>query len=199
MGGTLALWVGEQHPDVTALVSINTSSIRHPLEKVMLLIGRFGVPRWVKAIGNDSMEEPVDERAYVRLPLRSTYQLALLSPGRSARTSARSPARPCSSPRRWTTSSPGQPARDLRLHRVTGQDVGETGRLLPPGHHGPRQRTGLCGRPGVHSGSQRHHPAFTVGEGTHIFAPAEQRGSGATPRPGGWPRRAGWPSVRPGT
>ena len=37
-------------------MSIN-SIIRHPLEKVMLLVGRFGVPRWVKAIGNDSMEQ----------------------------------------------------------------------------------------------------------------------------------------------
>ncbi len=78
MGGTLALWVAEQHPDVAGLVSINTI-IRHPLEKVMLLIGRYGVPRWVKAVGNDSVDKGVDEKAYVRLPMRSTYQLALLS------------------------------------------------------------------------------------------------------------------------
>jgi carboxylesterase len=78
MGGTLGLWVAERHPDVAGLVTINTF-IRHPLEKVMLLIGRFGVPRWVKAIGNDAMAEGVDEKAYARLPMRSTRELALLS------------------------------------------------------------------------------------------------------------------------
>jgi len=65
-------------PDIAGLVSINTI-IRHPLEKVMLFVGRFGVPRWVKAVGNDSLEKGVDERAYVRLPMRSTHELALLS------------------------------------------------------------------------------------------------------------------------
>lgn len=78
MGGTLALWVAEQHPDIAGLVSINTI-IRHPLESVMLLVGRFGIPRWVKAVANDSLEKGIDEKAYVRLPMRSTYELALLS------------------------------------------------------------------------------------------------------------------------
>ena len=53
MGGTLALWLTERHPEVAGLVSINTF-LRHPLERVMLLIGRFRIPRWVKAIGNDA-------------------------------------------------------------------------------------------------------------------------------------------------
>jgi len=78
MGGTLALWVTERHPEVAGLISIN-SIIRHPLERVMLLIGRFRIPRWVKAIGNDAMAEGVDERAYDRIPMRSTRELALLS------------------------------------------------------------------------------------------------------------------------
>lgn len=78
MGGALALWVTERHPEVAGVVSIN-SIIRHPLEKIMLLIGRFGVPRWVKAVGNDAMQVGVDERAYIRLPMRSTHELALLS------------------------------------------------------------------------------------------------------------------------
>ena len=78
MGGTLALWATEQHPDVAGLITINTI-IRHPLEKVMLLIGRLRVPRWVKGIGNDAKAEGVDEKAYLRLPMRATYELALLS------------------------------------------------------------------------------------------------------------------------
>jgi carboxylesterase len=78
MGGTLALWAAEHHPDVAGLITINTI-IRHPLERVMLTIGRFRIPRWVKAVGNDAKAEGVDERAYDRLPMRSTYELALLS------------------------------------------------------------------------------------------------------------------------
>jgi carboxylesterase len=78
MGGTLALWTAERHPDVAGLVSINTI-IRHPLERVMLFTGRFRIPRWVKAIGNDAKAAGVDERAYDRIPMRSTRELALLS------------------------------------------------------------------------------------------------------------------------
>jgi carboxylesterase len=78
MGGALALWVVEHHPEVAGVVTIN-AIIRHPLERIMLLIGRFAIPRWVKAVGNDSLEKGVDEKAYVRLPMRSTHELALLS------------------------------------------------------------------------------------------------------------------------
>jgi carboxylesterase len=78
MGGTLALWLAERHPEAAGLVSMN-AFVRHPLEKVMLTVGRLGVPRWVKAIGNDAIAEGVDERAYGRLPMRSTYELARFS------------------------------------------------------------------------------------------------------------------------
>ena len=78
MGGTLALWATEHHPGVAGVVTINTI-IRHPLEKIMLTLGRLGMPRWVKAVGNDAMDEGVDEKAYDRLPMRSTHELALLS------------------------------------------------------------------------------------------------------------------------
>jgi carboxylesterase len=78
MGGTLALWLAERHPEAAGLVSMNTF-IRHPLERVMLTVGRLGIPRWVKAIGNDAIAEGVDERAYDRIPMRSTYELARLS------------------------------------------------------------------------------------------------------------------------
>jgi carboxylesterase len=78
MGGALALWITGQHPEVAGLISIN-SIVRHPLERVMLLIGRLRVPRWVKPVGNDAMLGGVDEKAYPRLPMRSTYELALLS------------------------------------------------------------------------------------------------------------------------
>ncbi len=78
MGGTLALWTAQNHPEVAGVVSINTI-IRHPLEKVMLLVGRLRIPRWVSAVGNDAKQAGVDEKAYGKLPMRSTYELALLS------------------------------------------------------------------------------------------------------------------------
>jgi carboxylesterase len=78
MGGTLALGVAERHPEVAGVITIN-AFIRHPLEMVMLLIGWSGIPRFVKAIANDTQAAGVDEEAYPRVPLRSTHELALLS------------------------------------------------------------------------------------------------------------------------
>jgi carboxylesterase len=77
MGGTLALWLAARHPEVAGLVSLNTI-VRHPLEPVMHVAGRLGFPRWMKAIGNDSRLEGVDEMAYHRLPMRCFLQLARL-------------------------------------------------------------------------------------------------------------------------
>lgn len=78
MGGALALRLAEHHPDAAGLITIN-AFIRHPLEMVMLLFARFGIPRTVGAIANDTRAEGVDEKAYSRVPLRSTHELALLS------------------------------------------------------------------------------------------------------------------------
>ncbi len=77
MGGTLALWTVERHPEVAGLVSVN-AMLRHPQEFAMRLLGWLGAPRWVKAVGNDVKCPGVDERAYAKLPSRSTRQLALL-------------------------------------------------------------------------------------------------------------------------
>jgi carboxylesterase len=77
MGGTLALWVAEQHPEIAGLISIN-ALVRHPLEPFMRLLGRFGIPRWLKPIANDIKLPGVDEKAYAKLPTRSARQLAFL-------------------------------------------------------------------------------------------------------------------------
>jgi carboxylesterase len=77
MGGTLALWLAERHPEVAGLVTVN-AVLRHPQELIMRTLGRVGLPRWTKAIGNDTKLVGVDERAYNRIPMRSTRQLALL-------------------------------------------------------------------------------------------------------------------------
>ena len=77
MGGTLALWLAERHPEVAGLITAN-AIVRHPRERLMLIAGRVGLPRWAKAIGNDTKMPGVDEMAYDRIPTRSTRQLALL-------------------------------------------------------------------------------------------------------------------------
>ncbi len=77
MGGTLAVWLAERHPDAAGLITVN-AILRHPRERTMLTFGRIGVPRWAKAIGNDTKLAGVDERAYDRIPMRSSRQLALL-------------------------------------------------------------------------------------------------------------------------
>ena len=77
MGGALAVWAAERHPEVAGLVTVN-AILRHPQELVMRVFGRIGIPRWAKAIGNDTKLAGVDERAYDKIPMRSTRQLALL-------------------------------------------------------------------------------------------------------------------------
>lgn len=77
MGGTLALWLAERDPEVAGLVTIN-ASLRDPRERLMRTVGRIGIPRWAKAIGNDTKLPGVDERAYGRIPIRATWQLAQL-------------------------------------------------------------------------------------------------------------------------
>lgn len=77
MGGTLALHLAERHPEVAGVVTIN-ALIRHPLERLMRIFGRLGLPRWVKAVGNDIKLAGMDEMAYDRVPFRAALQLALL-------------------------------------------------------------------------------------------------------------------------
>jgi carboxylesterase len=77
MGGTLVLWLTERRPEVAGLVTVN-AIVRHPRERSMRILGSLGLPRWAKAIGNDAKLAEVDEKAYSRIPTRSTRQLALL-------------------------------------------------------------------------------------------------------------------------
>jgi carboxylesterase len=77
MGGTLVLWLAERHPDVAGLIVVNPV-VRHPRERSMRVLGRIGLPRWAQAIGNDAKNSGVDEKAYDRIPVRATRQLALL-------------------------------------------------------------------------------------------------------------------------
>ena len=97
MGGTLALYLAERHPETAGIVTIN-ALIRHPLERLMRILGRLGLPRWVKAVGNDIKLSGMDEMAYDRVPSRAARQLALLlATVRSDLALVRCPALVCSS------------------------------------------------------------------------------------------------------
>ncbi len=77
MGGTLALYLAERHPEIAGIVTIN-ALIRHPHEALMRTVGRLGLPRWLKPVGNDTKLPGVDEKGYDRIPSRAARQLALL-------------------------------------------------------------------------------------------------------------------------
>ncbi len=77
MGGSLALWLTEHHSDIAGLITVN-ALYRHPQEALMRVVGAIGLPRWVKAVGNDINCPGVDEKAYDKLPSRSARQLALM-------------------------------------------------------------------------------------------------------------------------
>ena len=77
MGGTLCLWLAEQHPEIAGVVTVN-ALYRHPQELLMCVVGKVGLPRWLKAVGNDIKCPGADEMAYSRLPSRAARQLALL-------------------------------------------------------------------------------------------------------------------------
>lgn len=77
MGGTLALWAAERHPEVAGIVTVN-AALRFREEPLMNLLGVLGFPRWLKTIGNDIRKPGQDERAYSKIPVRAMRQLGLL-------------------------------------------------------------------------------------------------------------------------
>lgn len=77
MGGTLTLWTAEQHLEMAGIIPVN-AALRFPQEQQMKLAGSLGIPRWMKAVGNDIKKAGEDERAYSKIPIRATRQLALL-------------------------------------------------------------------------------------------------------------------------
>jgi carboxylesterase len=66
MGGTLALWMAEHHAELSGVITVN-ALLRHPQEGLMRIVGRVGLPRWLKAVGNDIKFPGVDEKAYDKL------------------------------------------------------------------------------------------------------------------------------------
>ncbi len=77
MGGSLAVWLAEHHPDAAGLITVN-ALIRHPRERAMRMLGLIGLPRWVDPVANDIKLPDADECAYDKIPSRAARQLALL-------------------------------------------------------------------------------------------------------------------------
>jgi carboxylesterase len=76
MGGTLTLYMGEQHKEIAGLITIN-AAVKMPNETSMVVLGTLGIPRFVKGIGSD-IKKGIKEPAYELTPLRASKQLALL-------------------------------------------------------------------------------------------------------------------------
>lgn len=75
MGGTLALWLAQHHPETAGAITVN-AAIRDPRELLINVIGRIGVPRIVKGVCNDAKLAGVDEGAYDRIPSRTALEYA---------------------------------------------------------------------------------------------------------------------------
>jgi carboxylesterase len=78
MGGTLAVSMAERHPELAGIITINAALHYGPTELLMRALGVCGLPRYVKAVGNDIKKPGEDECAYAKIPVRATRQLALL-------------------------------------------------------------------------------------------------------------------------
>ena len=149
MGGTLALWVAERHPDLAGLITINTI-IRHPLETVMLRSSDGSASRGGSKLSG-TMPWP---RVWTRRPTLACRCAPRMnwpcSHGRCERASAGSRARLWCCPRQWIMwcrrpTRRRSTRRSVRWTRLRGAP-----RLLPPGHDGLRQGAGLHRDPGVH-------------------------------------------------
>jgi carboxylesterase len=75
MGGTLALRLAEQHPEVVrGLVLVNPSLRSDNKALALLPLLKFVLPS-IKGVGNDIAKPGQDEVAYDRTPLRALYSL----------------------------------------------------------------------------------------------------------------------------
>ncbi|MBM7644597.1 carboxylesterase [Scopulibacillus daqui] len=74
MGGTLTLYMAENHPDIQAIIPIN-AAIDLP---DMAALNNISEPRFLDAIGSDIKKANVKELAYEKTPLRSVKEIVKL-------------------------------------------------------------------------------------------------------------------------
>jgi len=76
MGGTLTLYLAEQHPEIRGIVPINAA-----VDIPAITAGMAGggeVPRYLDSIGSDLKKPDVKELSYEKTPTASLFQLAQL-------------------------------------------------------------------------------------------------------------------------
>ncbi|TKD72424.1 alpha/beta hydrolase [Pseudalkalibacillus hwajinpoensis] len=74
MGGTLTLYLAEQHPEVKGIMPINAAIDLPELEQMR---GKVE-PRFLDAIGSDIKAEGVEELAYEKTPMKSIQEILQL-------------------------------------------------------------------------------------------------------------------------
>jgi len=71
MGGAITLWLGAEHPEITALVCINPATQTQPAEVIEMVRGMIDAgSETMPAIGSDIADPDVKETAYDATPLR---------------------------------------------------------------------------------------------------------------------------------
>jgi len=75
MGGTLALWLAQRHPETAGVITVN-AAIRDPRALPIRLLNWIRFRRPVKGVSNDAKLPGVDEGAYERVPVRVALQYA---------------------------------------------------------------------------------------------------------------------------
>ena len=78
MGGTLTLYLAENHKDIKGIIPINAAIHMPDLVKNYELLSA-GEPRFVDGIGADIKQEGVEELAYEKTPVKSMGEIMLLS------------------------------------------------------------------------------------------------------------------------
>ncbi|MGP0030790.1 MAG: alpha/beta hydrolase [Acidimicrobiales bacterium] len=76
MGGSLAVWLGERHPEIAALVLVNPLVVPPDADAVAFIESMLeGGDELAPGVGSDIAQEGVTESAYAQLPLRAALSL----------------------------------------------------------------------------------------------------------------------------
>jgi len=78
MGGTLTLYLAENHPEIKGIMPINAAIYMPDMIKNYETFSRTGT-RFVKGIGSDIKQEDVKELAYSKTPVKSMFDIIELS------------------------------------------------------------------------------------------------------------------------
>ncbi|MEG0471437.1 MAG: alpha/beta hydrolase [Solibacillus sp.] len=75
MGGTLTLYMAEQHPEIRGIIPINAAVVLPAMEPIRHMTD----VRFLDGIGSDIKKQGVTELAYVKTPVRSVSEILTLA------------------------------------------------------------------------------------------------------------------------